>query len=87
MPLSPTLTVTVRSAGNVSPSVAAVTVTVVADALSATLDGLTLSVMSVLSLSVRVTLVPLTVRPVEVPSTLMVSSPSTIVSSVGVRKK
>ena len=85
--MSPTETVIVRSVEKVSPSVAAVTVTAVASALSETLDGLNRRVMSVLSSSVRVTLVLLIVRPVAVPSTLRVSSPSTMVSLVGVRVK
>ena len=86
-PLSPTVTDTVRSAGNVSPSVAAVTVTVVgptAPALSDTLDGLAVSVISELSSSVIVTSVPFTVSPLDVPSTLIFSSPSMIRSPVGV---
>ena len=64
---------------------AAVTVTVVASAVSATLDGFTdrlIAGASSSSLSVR--LVPLTDRPVELPATEMCSSPSTSVSSVGV---
>ena len=69
--LAPTDTVTVRSAANVSPSVTAVTVTSVASSFSETLDGFSRSVRSVLSSSVRVTLAPLTVTPVDVPSTLI----------------
>ena len=85
--LSPTDTVTVRSAEKVSPSVAAVTVIVVAPAPSVTLDGLALSVISVLSLSVIVTSVPLTVKPVDVPATPTASLPSMMVSSVIVSVK
>ena len=83
-PLLPTVTEIVLSAGNVSPSVAAVTVTVVADALSDTLVGFTVSVISELSSSVIVTSVPFTASPVDVPSTLIFSSPSMIRSPVGV---
>ena len=62
----------------------AVTVTVVAAALSATLDGLTDRLTAgAPSLSVIVTLVPFTVRSVVVPSTPIVSLPSIRVSSVG----
>ena len=87
-PLSPTLTVTVRACANVSPSVEAVTVTVGAVATSSvTVDGLADRVISVVSSSVSVMLVPFTVRPVEVAATVMLSSPSTTVSPVGVRLK
>ena len=64
----------------------AVTVTVVAGSSSATLDGSADRLMAgAPSSSVRVMLVPLTVRPVDVPSTPIVSLPSISVSSVGVR--
>ena len=64
----------------------AVTVTEVAAALSATLDGLTDKLTAgASSSSVSVMLAPLTDRSVELPSTEMRSSPSTSVSSVGVR--
>ena len=63
----------------------AVTVTVVAAALSTTLDGLTDRLIAgAPSSSVIVTLVPFTVRS-DVPDTVMVSLPSISVSSVGVR--
>ena len=66
----------------------AVTVTVVAPALSDTLCGFTDRLMAgAPSSSVRVMLVPLTVRVVCVPDTVMVSLPSTRVSCVGVRVK
>ena len=64
----------------------AVTVTAVAPASSATRAGVTDRLMAVSS-SVRVRLVPFTVRSVAVPSTLMVSSPSLRVSSMGTRVK
>ena len=64
----------------------AVTVTVVADALSETLDGFTVRLTAGAgSSSVMVALAPFTVRSVDVPSTLMVSLPSTSVSCFGVR--
>ena len=81
----PIFTRTLRSAAKVSPSVSTVTVTVVSSSSSPTLAGLAVSVSSVLSSSLSVTEVPFTVRPVDVPATLMVSSPSTKVSCVGVR--
>ena len=70
----------------------AVTVTAVAPASSATLAGsadrsMTRLPAVTLSSSVRVRLVPLTVRAAFVPETVIVSSPSTRVSSVGVRVK
>ena len=67
---------------------AAVTVTVVADAPSETFAGFTVRLIAgAPSSSVRVTEVPFTVRPVDVPSTLIVSSPSISVSFVGVSVK
>ena len=83
-PLLPTDTVTVVSLGNVSPSVAASTVTVFLPPSSVTLSGVAVSVMSVLSLSVIVTAA---VNVVPRTLTLSVSLPSTTVSSVGVRVK
>ena len=80
----PIFTRTVRSPGKVSPSVAAFTVTLVAESPSSTLDGLAVSVIAVASSSASVRLVPFTVRSAFVPETVMVSSPSTTVSSVGV---
>ena len=85
-PVSPTDTVTAVSALTVPLALVAVTVTVVAPALSATLDGLADRVISSSSSSM-VTLVPVTVRSVAVPLTLMLSSLSSVVSSTGVRVK
>ena len=82
--LAPTLTVTVRAVLKVSPSVEAVTVTVVTDAPSDTLFGSAFSVRPVLSSSVSVTLVPFTVSTPDVPATVIASAPSISVSSVGV---
>ena len=68
----------------------AVTVTVVAGSSSATLDGSADRFMARLvavAPSVRVRLVPFTVRPAAVPSTPIVSLPSISVSSIGVRVK
>ena len=63
----------------------AVTVTVVPDALSDTLDGFADRLIAgAPSLSVIVTPASFTVSPLEVPSTLMLSLPSTSVSSTGV---
>ena len=63
----------------------AVTVTVVAEASSERLDGAADRLIAGAgSSSVIVTSVPFTVSPVEVPSTLMLSLPSTSVSLVGV---
>ena len=85
-PALPIFTRTVRSETNVSPSVSAVTVTEVAASPSFTLDGSRLdSLISVASSSVIVMLVPFTVRSAFVPDTVIVSSPSISVSSVGVR--
>ena len=82
--LSPTLTVTVLSTRQVSPSVAASTVTVFLPPSSVTLAGVAVRVMSVLSLSVIVTAaVSVELRTL----TLSVSLPSITVSSVGVRVK
>ena len=72
------------SALTLPPALVAVTVTVVAPASSATLDGLADRVIPASSSSM-VTLVPLTVRSVAVPLTLMLSSLSAVESSVGVR--
>ena len=64
---------------------AAVTVTVVPDAPSETLDGFAdRLIFGGPSLSSSLTLVPFTVIPVEEPATERVSLPSTCVSSVGV---
>ena len=85
-PLLPTVTLTVRAVLKVvSPSVAAVTVTVVPDTPSETLAGFAERVSSVLSSSPRVMPALSTVRPVEDPDTVIVSSPSMILSCVGVR--
>ena len=90
-PLSPTETATVRSVLNVSPSVAAVTVTVMASPPSGTLTGVTsfgargVRVITVVSSSVSVTVSGFTVMPVDVPATVIDSSPSMILSWVGVR--
>ena len=73
----------------------AVTITAVAPAFSATLAGFTersiaaaSRLVAVTSSSTRVTCVPLTGRSLSaVPPTLIVSSPSTSVSSMGVRVK
>ena len=85
--VSPTSTVTVLASEKVLPSVAAVTVTVVAPAPSPTLDGFAVRVIAVLSSSVMVTVV----LPTEVlgvlPDNVRVSSASTNLSSVGVRVK
>ena len=86
-PFSPTDTVTAVSALTVPPALVAVTVTVVSPAPSATLDGLADRVIWA-SLSLIVTLVPLTVSPFGVcPPMLMLSSLSSVVSSTGVRVK
>ena len=76
MPVLPTDTVTVRA--NVTDDVAvAVTVTDVAGDCSPTLDGEAESVTpGALSSSVKVTVVPVTERPVALPATPMVSLPS-----------
>ena len=64
----------------------AFTVTVVPDAPSETVAGLADRLTpGTTSSSVMVALVPFTVRPVAVPETLTVSSPSTSVSCFGVR--
>ena len=81
-PLEPTETVTVR-ADETALLAVAVTVTVVADASSFTLDGATVRVTTESS-SASVSVVPVTVECALVPATPMVSSPSTVVSSVGV---
>ena len=81
---APTFTVTVCSVANVTPPVVAVTVTCVAPASSATLAGFAFSFRTGWSSSLSVMLVPVTVSPVEVPATVIVSSRSTILSSVGV---
>ena len=86
VPLPPTATVTVRAVESEVVAVA-VTVTVFLLSFSATLVGLADRVTGSLSLSVRVSVAPLTVRPVEVPEIPMVSSPSTEVSFVGVSVK
>ena len=86
VPLPPTDTVTVRSAGKVSPSVEAVTVTVVSPEPSATLVSSTASVMSVWSLSVSFSVASIA-GTASGTLTLIVSSPSITVSSVGVRVK
>ena len=94
----PTATVTVLFAGKVVlPSSVAVTVTVVAPASSSTLSWSPAAVESVstvsvtpegaVSLSAMVIVSPVRERPARVPSTERVSSPSAIVSSVGVRSK
>ena len=70
---------------NVTPPVEAVTVTVAAPSPSETLAGSASSVISVASSSVKVRLVPFTLRSAFVPDTEMVSLPSTSVSSLGVR--
>ena len=85
-PLLPTDTVTVRADGIVAPAVA-VTVTDVAESPSPTLVGFTDRPIASVSSSVSVTLVPVTVSPVALPDTEMVSLPSTAVSCVGVRVK
>ena len=91
---SPTVTeITVSVAKVLVLENAAVTVTVVADAPSEMLvwpptpTAAVRFTFGLLSSSVIVTSVPFTVRPVEVPSTLMLSLPSTSVSLVGVRVK
>ena len=87
--LSPTVISRVVSAGNVPLAVVAVTVTSVADALSAMLEaeGEIVSVIVASSSSVSVMSAPFTVSPVAVPSTEIVSSPSMLESSVGVSVK
>ena len=83
----PTFTATVR-AEVIADAAVAVTVTVVADALSLTLAGLTDSVTAgLMSSSARVTVAPVTVVFRLVPATPMVSFPSLVVSCVGVRVK
>ena len=84
MPLPPTDTVTVR-AEVIAEAAVAVTVTCFPAAPSLTLDGFTDSVIAgCWSSSVSVTVVPVTTESVLVPATPMVSSPSTVVSWVGV---
>ena len=83
-PFSPTDTVTSVSALTVPLALVAVTVTLVAPPSSVTVAGLADRLISA-SLSSMVTLVPLTVSPVAVPLTLMLSSLSVVESSVGVR--
>ena len=88
-PLEPTATVTVR-AEVIADVAVAVTVTVVAEAPSPTLDGLADSVTGGLtSSSTIVTVVPVTVvvRAQPAPARTTVSSPSFVVSCLGVRVK
>ena len=82
MPVSPTDTVTVRA--SVDAVAVAVTVTDVADAPSLTLDGAADSVIGRGSSSVRVMFVPVTSISVPLPARPIVSSPSQVVSCVGV---
>ena len=83
------LTVTSVAAGRVPASSAAVTVTVVAPAVSATLAGLTLSRIAVgcESSSAIVSVAVSPVRPVALPLRITVSAPSAALSSVGVNVK
>ena len=81
--LSPTVTDTVWAAPKVPPPVAAVTVTVVAESSSATLDGLVVSVTVASSSSEIVTSAGVTCE--FATPTSIVSLPSIRVSSVGVR--
>ena len=79
MPLPATLTRTVfASANRVVPSTVAVTVIEVAPSPSPTLLSLTVKVIAVgaASLSVRLIVAEFTVRPVDVPRTVIVSSVS-----------
>ena len=85
-PLLPTDTVTVRADEFAAPTLA-VTVTVVPEALSLTLEGLADRPTAFTSSSVSVTLVPVTVILVPLPDTEIVSLPSTALSLVGVRVK
>ncbi len=85
MPLSPTDTVTVRAVPTAEAAVA-VTVTGVADAPSAMLDGDAVRVTAG-SVSVSVSVAGYTYAPVLEPDTPMVSSPSAALSLVGVRVK
>ena len=90
-PLSPILTVSAVSAERVVvPGRVAVTVTVVSSAASPALSGLSARVMApegAASSSVIVMVSPVTVRPDEVPATLIVSFASSMTSFVGVRVK
>ena len=83
-PLLPTDTATVRAVA-AAPAVA-VTVTVFAPPPSLTLEGLADRLIAPSS-SVSVRLVPVTVSPVALPDTVIVSLPSTALSFVGVRVK
>ena len=67
-----------------TPPVDAVTVIDVPDAFSSTLDGEMDTEKFGVSSSVSFGVAPWTVRSVEVPATVKVSSPSTRVSAVGV---
>ena len=83
--LAPTVTETVRAAAKVlSFETVAVTVTCFAPPSSDTVARLALRSIPAVSSSVSVIVAELTVRPVEVPATVIVSSPSTLESSVGV---
>ena len=83
MPVLPTSTTSDRGFDTGVVAVA-VTVTTVAPAPSPTLDGDADSVNGGSSSSVRVMLVPVTVRLVPPPATPIVSPPSQVVSCVGV---
>ena len=85
--MSPTATVTAVADPRAAPCSAAVTTTAVAPSASPTLVGFTDSVTPVetVSSSVSVNDAPVTVSPVAVPFTEIVSSPSTSKSCVGVK--
>ena len=91
-PEAPTVTWICRSSSNVPPVVPAVTVTVVAPALSGRAsgfvfrNGLMESTIVGSSSSVIVADASFTVSPVEAPPIVSASSPSMILSSVGVRE-
>ena len=85
-PLLPTDTVTVRADEIAAPAVA-VTVTVFAPPPSLTLEGLADRLTAYVSSSASVILVPVTVRFVPLPDIVIVSSPSTALSFVGVSVK